>query len=47
MWRYERGVSIQEILREEDLYIPIFLHQLVKFRYKLDDATAKRYLQNP
>ena len=47
MWRYERGVSIQEILREEDLYMPIFLHQLVKFRYKLDDATAKRYLQNP
>ncbi|OAO14016.1 hypothetical protein AV274_0960 [Blastocystis sp. ATCC 50177/Nand II] len=45
--KYERGVSIQEILREEDLYMPIFLHQLVKFRYKLDDATAKRYLQNP
>lgn len=45
--RYERGVSIQELVREEDLYIPVFLHQLVKFRYKLDDATTKRYLQNP
>lgn len=47
MVRILQGESIKTLVEEEHLYMPVFLHQFVKHRYKLDDAATKHYLQNP
>ena len=47
MDRIMQGESIKALVEKEHLYMPVFLHQFVKHRYKLDDAATRHYLQNP
>lgn len=45
--RYKKGVSIEEMVKQDELYLPVFLRCFIKSYYHLDKTETKKLILNP